>query len=204
MIACTCPEADLLDLPAAAQGDRQALARLVSAHRTQMQRSISRRIPPDLRGLLDADDVIQETYLTALSSIRALLPAWQGSFCRWLHTIARRRLADLVKSQRRGKRRRSVATASQDCDPLAHVAGTIDSPSTLLDRADWARLLCEALINLPDRQREALRLHYLEGSAIADVAEHFGASAGAGGMLCNRALRRLRKVIYEQTGNDEF
>jgi RNA polymerase sigma-70 factor (ECF subfamily) len=195
MIPCTCPETRPTDLPAATAGDHEALARLVSVHRAQMQRSIARRIPAELRGLVDADDVIQETYLTAISSIRGFRPTGQGSFCRWLHTIARRRLSDLIKSQRRSKRRHTIASGGDD--PLVYVSAHTDTPGILADRADATRLICDAMINLPPRQREALRLHYLQGSSLAIIPGHLGTSAGAISMLCTRALQRLRRALRE-------
>ena len=52
-----------------------------------------------------------------------------------------------------------------------------------------------ALGELKEDYREALRLHYIESLSVAETAERMGRSDGAVLMLCNRGLRRLAEVI---------
>jgi RNA polymerase sigma-70 factor (ECF subfamily) len=52
-----------------------------------------------------------------------------------------------------------------------------------------------ALEKVTDEQHTALRLHYLEGLSIADVAQRMSRSEGAAHMLCNRGLGALREHL---------
>jgi DNA-directed RNA polymerase specialized sigma24 family protein len=46
-------------------GDEAALRRLLLAHHDQLAAAITSQLPDDLRRVLSADDVLQETYLNS-------------------------------------------------------------------------------------------------------------------------------------------
>ena len=69
-------------------GDRAAFDQLAESVTDVVLASIRRRIGPELREKLDAEDVLQETFLRAFVSVEDF--RWEGekSFERWLRGIA--------------------------------------------------------------------------------------------------------------------
>ncbi len=58
--------------------------------------------------------------------------------------------------------------------------------------------LTEALASLPDDQREALRLRYVEGLPSKQVAEQLGKSDGAIRVMLTRSLNRLQTILTSE------
>jgi RNA polymerase sigma-70 factor (ECF subfamily) len=58
-------------------------------------------------------------------------------------------------------------------------------------------LLARALADLPEAQREAVTLHYLQGWPLAEIAGHLGRSPSAVMGLLHRGLKQLRARLRE-------
>ena len=58
--------------------------------------------------------------------------------------------------------------------------------------------MAEAVENLPESQREAIRLHYLEGLKLSEVAEITGKSSGAVAGLLHRGMKTLRQQLADR------
>ena len=80
-------EADLLTRAVA--GERPALEQLLHAHHRQLLSYVERHLPLDLARVVQAQDVLQETYFDAFRRIGTFRPEGESSFYRWLVTIAR-------------------------------------------------------------------------------------------------------------------
>jgi RNA polymerase sigma-70 factor, ECF subfamily len=132
---------------AAAGGDQVALHRLVRATQAEVWRFCAHLGDPD-----NADDLTQEVYLRAMKA----LPRFRGdaSVRTWLLAIARRTVADHIRSQQR--RRRLVSSA-----PTA-------SPAT--SSSDGHIVLRAVVDQLPDDRREAFVLTQLLGLSYAETA----------------------------------
>ena len=72
----------------ASEGDRSAIQELLMLHHRQLVATIEKQIPADLRGLLSADDVCQEAYVSVFRQITSFQPHDEQAFERWLRTIA--------------------------------------------------------------------------------------------------------------------
>jgi RNA polymerase sigma-70 factor (ECF subfamily) len=109
----------------AADGDRGALAQLI--HRTQPQ---VWRLCAHLGGYDHADDLVQETYLRAIGSLRTF--RGDAPVRAWLLSIARRTVADDIR--RRSRRRRlhrelaalPPSTAAAPSAPVDLLLGALD------------------------------------------------------------------------------
>jgi RNA polymerase sigma-70 factor (ECF subfamily) len=75
------------------------------------------------------------------------------------------------------------------------LAADQSSPSHRAIRAEAAIKLARALRQLPEDQREAVRLRHLEGWSLSELAEHFGRSQFAVAGLVKRGLQTLRTVM---------
>jgi RNA polymerase sigma-70 factor, ECF subfamily len=128
-----------------------------------------------------ADDVLQETWLTAVRRIRRFNPA-AGPFHAWLCGIA----ANVLRNQLRSRRRRA---RRQGAFPPDVGAAT--------DR-DRAERVAEALAGLPERYERVLRMKYLDRLGVAEIA----AACGETEKAVESLLTRARVAFREAYGDD--
>jgi RNA polymerase sigma-70 factor (ECF subfamily) len=141
------------------------------------------------RRLVDSasvDDLTQETLL-ALHSRRI---TYQPSrpFTPWLHAIARYKLVDHVRSNRRHR------AFSLDETPEAFLA--VDDAVAKDEHGDAERLLA----SVPEEQRALVRAVKLEGRSIANVSAATGLSPSAVKVKVHRAIKALRRNMQARSG----
>jgi RNA polymerase sigma-70 factor, ECF subfamily len=128
-----------------------------------------------------ADDLVQETWLTAVRRVRAFDPE-QASFAAWLRGIA----ANVIRNHLRGIRR---------ARPTLPLDGSETAP-TQDDRADKQRI-ARALAMLTERHEAALRAKYLEQRSVADIAAEWGETHKAVESLLTRAREAFREAYLK-------
>jgi RNA polymerase sigma-70 factor (ECF subfamily) len=159
-----------------------------------------------LQGKVDADDVVQETFLRAVRDRDCFRGSSEKELAGWLRQILAARLAELV--------RRYCGTQSRDVRleqtlqlELDHSSQVLDrglvaqlsSPSQQAARHEQATWLAQALERLPDDYRAVLVLHDLEECDFPEVARRMGRSVEAVKKLWARALARLRKTVAQSS-----
>lgn len=189
------PEAVLLT--AAVAGDDEALSTLLERHGLAVRQGLS--VAGKWNGILDADDVMQVTYLEAFLGIRKFKEGSPGSFERWLRRIAENNLLDAIRGLERHhittNRVRRPNDSDSYADLLDELSGTATSPSQGAKRREIQQIVEDALKKLPNEYERVLRLHELEGKPGPEVAAILGRSHGAVRMLLCRAKDRLRDIL---------
>jgi len=176
-------------LQALGRGDRRgALCLCVEQHGP----SIGRLCMAMLGSQLDADDLTQETLLTAHQGFTEFRQ--QGSVRAWLLGIARNKcLQHLEKHRRRGARLRLVTAA--DATP----AWTGEDAAGARGRAEQARAL---LAQLRPSDRDALILRYSGDLSFKEVAAACGIAEPAARKRVSRALSALRSALGKEAGDE--
>ncbi len=128
------------------------------------------------------DDVVSETFLVVWRALDRM-PEEQLP---WLYGVARRTLAN----HRRGRRRSAALNAR-----LTHVAAEPPKPEMLDEVIDPA--LRDALLELSEREREALLLVAWEGLSPAQAANALGCSGAAFRVRLHRARGRLAQLLAQ-------
>ena len=123
-----------------------------------------------------ADDVAQETVLIALTNIHSLRDP--DRLRAWLFRVAQRRMADAV--------RRRPVVLPLTCDPPA------PPPSSAADR-NRAAAVVRALRRLPLFLRRPMRMHYLNGRPIREIARQLDTTVNGVKARLYRARRLLRE-----------
>jgi RNA polymerase sigma-70 factor (ECF subfamily) len=137
-----------------------------------------------------AEDLVQETYVRALSARRK--PGPGENLRGWLFTI----LHNVWKNE---MRRRRPAPLDDVADVLAAPG---DSPADAL-RRDEARLrVRRAIAELPDAFRAVVVLRCVEGFSYRDVAAIVGCPAGTVMSRLARARALLRKSLGARDGSE--
>ncbi len=156
-------------------GSDQAFGLLVQAHQ-QAVRAFLRRVCADAA---EADDLAQETFLTAWSSLGRLRP--EARVRTWLCGIAWRKAQTAARTRARAARR-----DRQWLDTRSDVAGHGGD-----DRADVAR----ALAGLPLEQRAAIALCLGGDWSHAEAAEALGLPLGTVKSHVARGRAKLMEVL---------
>ncbi len=193
-------ESDLL--LQAVSGDRASLSQVLLLHYDSLQSHIAGRISGDLRRLVDADDVLHQTFVRAAQGIGRFRPRHKGAFRAWLNTIADNLVRDIAKRKRRERRVADQQRPGQDGSWAAlveRIAGDGTSPSVGTQRSENARRLRVALAALPDAYREVIERYYLQDQSLAQIAEAMGGTKGSIRAMCYRARKRLRELMGQSS-----
>jgi RNA polymerase sigma-70 factor (ECF subfamily) len=149
---------------------------------------------------VEASDVVQHTLMEAHAK-RHQFGGDEDGFIAWLRKSLANNIRDAIRKMRRQKRdigrERSLEAALEQSS--ARLAGCLaaaqSSPSRQAVRNEELLSLADALLALPDGQREAVMLHHLQGWTLSDVAEQLGRTDAAVAGLLHRGLRRLRELL---------
>ncbi len=187
----------------AVEGDRDALTTLLRKYGPRLRQHL--RISRTWRSWLDAEDVLQVTYLEAFLRIKQLISREPAAFAGWLRTIAENNLRDAIRELGRGKRanpRRRVRPPTFDESSvmlLEKVARTSMTASRIAAGKEAQEALGQAVAQLPQTYRKVVELYDLEGKSPAEVSRALGRSAGAIHMLRARAHDRLREILGSES-----
>lgn len=188
-------------LAGALRGDEDSLVALLGRHGPAVSARVAGRIGRKWSSVLDADDVMQVTYLEVFLQIDRFTPTGPGSFFAWLDRIAQNNLRDAIAGLARAKRpqpQRRIDLADGDDSSVAlfEVVGlTTSTPSRHAARHELAEAVEAALGRLPPDYEHVVRLYDLEGRPVAEIAESMNRSIGAIYMLRARAHDRLKTEL---------
>lgn len=173
----------------AAVGALLALAKPIAQRRLARLRRVGRRAVD-----LDWEGVLQDVLLHVLRCLPGFRGDDGGKFVVWLHRIATCRASDALRaSGARVEGRLSVHCLDAE-DGADDVAADEPSPLELAELVERRGVLERILEVLPELQRHALRLRYLEGRSFCDVGRQLGLpSANAAECLVRRAVLGLRE-----------
>jgi len=165
-------------------GDQAAFGELVARYKDAVFGVAFHR----LGDFEEARDVSQDAFVKAYVNLPKLRDG--AAFSHWLYRIAEGTAVDAIR------RRRDLASL-EDLDKAAGQGTCATDRSHTGDDALVARQVREALAQLPEPDRLAVVLHYVNGYSHAEVAEFLGTTAGAVKTRVSRAKAKLRKEMAE-------
>lgn len=150
---------------------------------------------------LSVSDIVQQTMTQAVAAIDTFRGATEAEFRGWLRQILSRHLTHLDRDLHRDKRdiRRECSMeqklASSSLRLEGMLAANIGTPSQQAVACESVIALAQAIESLPEAQRDAVRLHYLEGLKLSEVAARLEKSTGAIAGLLHRGMKALRESL---------
>jgi len=171
---------------AAQTGDQVAFGNLVE----RFQRDVYGKAFSILKNHLDADDVVQETFLRVYRSLPGF--RFESSFRTWLITIATRQALNFLDRQRS----HHESLDSQEDGPEHAALRVEDNQMTALLDQESRRLLREALPKLPKRQKQALILKLENDWKYDQIAQEMGTSVGSVKAHIFHAIKNLTRHIH--------
>jgi len=166
----------------AQNGDHQALEELYLGARDRLLATIRKRIGSATRQVVDPEDVLQASFVRALHSVQRFEWQGEGSFHRWLVSIATHVTLDTVRHQGR----RTMLRIDRD------IKDDGASPSKGIRRQERLERLEQAMETLSPDYRIVLKLSRMDGLSIKEIAEQMDRSQSAIKNLLLRATRQLR------------
>ena len=137
----------------------------------------------------DADDVVQETWLSALR----LPPQRRHALRPWIATVVR----NLVRSEGR-RRQRARNRERQVVEQIG--AATVPSSEELLSQVQTERALAALVLDLPEPYRHTVILRYHHGKSAADIARAEDIPEGTVRWRLKYGLDQLRQRFDERSG----
>jgi len=181
-------------------GDLEAFETLV-AHHERLIYTLARRITGHDH---DAEDVTQQTFLSALENLHRF--RGEASFATWLRRIATHAALKVIR------KRKGLPTVSleenlepqEGYDTVPHpeyIADWRESPERLVRKNETARLIEEALSQLDEKHRLVFLLRDVEGLSVKETAAQLGLSEANVKVRLLRARLQLREQLTRVFGD---
>ena len=173
------------------KGDELAFAELVRRYRQKIY-SLAYQL---LRNHLDADEVVQETFVRVFKRRKELIHV--KYFSTFLIRIATNYSIDLLR------KRKSQSAMSDDSSSLPGViqldlARRVATPSEKLDNKRIMEEVARALDQLPPKQRATAILHDIEGYSKSEIAEAFECPEATVRSNLHIARSKLKKILRQR------
>jgi RNA polymerase sigma factor (sigma-70 family) len=136
-------------------------------------------------------DLTAEVFAAALAGIKTFVPTEEHSARSWLFGIARNQLADFYRrgsAESKARRRLGIQSIALNEPEIELLERRIDAAGSGV---------LEALEELPDDERDAVRARVLEGVAYDSLSERLQVSPAVVRQRVSRGLRRLRTSVKE-------
>ncbi len=148
---------------------------------------------------LEPEDILQQVYLEVFRQIDRFEYRGPDSFLNWVLTILENKLIDARRAlhcQARDVDREVPAQAGGGTesywDLLDQLYADSATPSRAVRREEAVGALLACIARLSDSHQKVIRLRFLEGRSLDEVADRLGKTRGAVVALTRRALEALR------------
>jgi RNA polymerase sigma-70 factor (ECF subfamily) len=182
----------------AAAGDVASIQALLAQHHDRILQYVRKNFPADLKTVLEPEDIVQDVFFEACRLLSGFDPQGEDAFARWIVTIARHRIIDLVRMYRAHKRGRAGTHSGEDAgieEGLAQLAVHRRTPSQSAASHEFLAAMERGLQRIPADYRQAVVLRHIEGLSVAETAERMKRTHDAVYLLCSRGLSALRSEL---------
>ena len=183
-------------------GDLEAFDVLVSRHEQRVY-SLALRM---LRHEQDAEDVTQQTFLSALEGLAGF--RGEAAFGTWLLRMATYAALKVIR-KRKGLETISLDEATEPTEEYGSVphpefiADWRQSPEQLAQQNETRRLLEAALAGLDEKHRLVFLLRDVQGLSVRETAEALGLSEANTKVRLLRARLQLREELTRTLGDPQ-
>lgn len=193
-----------------AKGEVAALGELFALHHARLLQFIRFRLDPRLHARIDADDVLQESYIDCEKRIGSFDYDKATTAYVWIRMVVGQTMTDLhrrhVEAKARGVGReaklRPPAAGSSAVMSQFFVA-RLTSPSGAAIREEMEQLVERTLDEMDPIDREVLVLRHFEEVGNAEAAAILGLPESTASSRYLRALGKLREVLRRAAGGGD-
>jgi RNA polymerase sigma-70 factor (ECF subfamily) len=173
-------------------GDSAAMEEFYNIYRTRLYSLILEQVGRDEAV---AEDLVQEVFLAALSSLDKF--RGDSQLYTWLRSIALHKINDFYRRQAREPKPRN---SSPDFDALKQLEQTgDDEPATftMMESEEIRQSVHQALADLPQDYQEVLVLKYLKDMPVLAISQIMGRSPKSVEGLLARARKAIRARLED-------
>jgi RNA polymerase sigma-70 factor (ECF subfamily) len=197
-----------LVLERAGQGDPDAGAELLDLYRDRLRRMVAIRLDRRLAARVDPSDVVQEAMRDAFKRLPEYFADPPIAFYPWLRRIAWDRLLDVyrqhIAAEKRTVLKENLWTPELNDESIVELAQSLvthsQNPRQQAIAAEAEARMLDALGRLKPHDREILVLRYMERLDVDEIASVQGITQTAVTSRHLRALRRLRRMLEDDSG----
>ena len=196
-------EDDPVLLQGISEGNVKSLASFLNVNQRQLMAFISRRMGDALRSKVEVEDIFQEVSAEAVRSLSPEFPGEREPFS-WLCHISERKIVDAhrhhfaAKKRDAGKERALQSGGSGEGGGLVNMlVKSMTTPSAAFSRNMKEARLMDAINNLKDDQRDAIRMKYIENKPSKEIAEALGKTDAAIRVMLTRTMKHLHELLSE-------
>jgi RNA polymerase sigma factor (sigma-70 family) len=175
------------------------LSEIIQRERQRLLNFIRKRVAD----VSDAEDIVQDVFSDLVESYELMKPVEQVGA--WLYQVARNRMVDLFRrNKRQGERRFLDSDADQELPLEEMLPSSGATPDEAYVRIVLLDELDAALDELPEEQREVFLAHEIEGRSFKELAEATGSNLNTLLSRKRYAVLHLRKrldAIYREFMN---
>ncbi len=178
-----------------------ALSQLFSRHQGFLRNMIAARLDRRLAARVDANDVLQETFLDASRRIDQYLDNPRVPFRQWLGFLAEQNVVDAYRRHFATKKRSVGAEQPMLPETRDGLPSYGTDPKISLLRGERTRVLCDSLKKLSPAEQDLIRQRYFKGKRIAEIADDIGVSAEAAQKRVLRSIKKLSALMATSSGS---
>lgn len=172
-------------------GDRSAISELIERHSQRVRSYIGMMVKDDDV----ADDIFQETFIKAVKVIDEGGYTDSGKFLSWVLRIAHNRVLDHFRREKSSRQLNEKEAGYDVLGSLRFAENTVEDNIVHNELMETVRRLVE---ELPDDQREVVRLRYYSKLSFQEIAEQTEVSINTALGRMRYALINLRRMIKEK------
>lgn len=174
------------------RGDATALDALLRRHLPDLRVFVRAKSGPQLRAQESCSDLVQTVCREALQSVERYEWRGEGSFRRWLFTVAMNKLRN--RADYHAAERRDAARVVAGTEALSETPGGL-GPSQHAIASEATAKFEASLDRLEEDQREVILMARVIGMTHAEIAAELGIAEGAVRTRLSRAMARLATLM---------
>jgi RNA polymerase sigma-70 factor, ECF subfamily len=185
-------------IAAASQGNEDAWQAIVERLQPLLRQLADRQLDQHVRQRVAPSDVVQDSLADAWKARAGFKGVSKRELVAWLQAILEHNVRDLIREhveadKRTVNRERSLdeLRSSGAARPDVFISAEL-SPRSQLARREAIGRLSRFLDDLPQRQRQAVQMRYIEHRTLKEIADHFACKKNAAAQLIARGLANLR------------
>lgn len=181
------------------------LSRVFADNRELLQRFVANRMSRQIKGRVDASDIVQETYAEAFKRLDEYLENPSIPFLKWLYMLADQNAAAAYRKHVGTQKRSTDKEQPVHSDASSFFSNDLQrvavsdhtGPLQHFARMERRMSLERAISTLPVPSQAVVRMRFLEGKSLAEISEALGLSVDAVSKRAMRSLVKLSNVVEE-------
>jgi RNA polymerase sigma-70 factor (ECF subfamily) len=178
------------------KGDKRAFDLLVLKHQHKIMSLVSRYVD-----MGEVPDVAQETFIKAYKALKNF--RGDSQFYTWLYRIAVNTAKNYLVSQGRRPPAQDIDVNDAEHFSASGSLRDVATPESIIARDELKEVVFEAIEQLPEELRTAIRLRELEGMSYEEIGEVMDCPIGTVRSRIFRARESIDKAMTPLLGNSD-